>query len=332
MLMIMSSKTLLHTGTTFEGFKTDMAENLDETFTGHLDLIGTVRDGVATNEATLNEFETKMAEQETRMTDQETKMEEQETKTADLVDEKIAEQDRKTREMMDQFKAEMLGKFEAQEQKIAEQAGTIAGQAAKITEQAANIAEQAGKIAEQDRRTRDTIYQLKTEMHYKFEAQERKAGTIAGQEKKITEQAANIAEQAAKIAEQDEVIARQNEKVVKQEEAIIKLTEDIERIADHVSFEEVLLLTGGSLGNSRGLLSSTEVYPRTSGCSPPSLPSEMAGHQTFSTGGPNKMVALCGGFDGARSRASCLVLDPVNQRWEEGKMGDLTRTRYLGAA
>ena len=249
-------------------------------------------------------------------------MEEQETKTADLVDEKIAEQDRKIREMIDQFKTEMLGKFEAQEQKIAEQAGTIAGQAAKITEQVANIAEQAGKIAEQDRRTRDTIYQLKTEMHYKFEAQERK----------IAKQAANIAEQAAKIAEQDELIARQNEKVVKQEQAIIKQTEDIERIADHVSFEEVLLLTGGSLGNRRGLLSSTEVYPRTSGCSPPSLPSEMAGHQTFSTGGPNKMVALCGGFDGARSRASCLVLDPVNQRWEEGKMGDLTRTRYLGAA
>ena len=40
---------------------------------------------------------------------------------------------------------------------------------------------------------------------------------------------------------------------------------------------------------------------------------------------------VCGGYDGAE-HASCLVLDPVNQCWDEDRMGDMTVSeRYLSA-
>ena len=43
------------------------------------------------------------------------------------------------------------------------------------------------------------------------------------------------------------------------------------------------------------------------------------------------MVATCGGYSTSGYTASCLVLDPINQRWDESRMGDLTMERYNGA-
>ena len=48
------------------------------------------------------------------------------------------------------------------------------------------------------------------------------------------------------------------------------------------------------------------------------------------TSDPTPLVATCGGST-TGSTASCLVLDPVNQRWDESRMGNLTRQRHEGA-
>ena len=44
-------------------------------------------------------------------------------------------------------------------------------------------------------------------------------------------------------------------------------------------------------------------------------------------------VATCGGYIRGRGvTASCLVLDQINQRWDESKMGNLTMERNGGVA
>jgi len=91
------------------------------------------------------------------------------------------------------------------------------------------------------------------------------------------------------------------------------------------SEDSLLFITGGFDGNSR--LSSTEIYPRSSNCSPPSLPVGRSGHTTFMTSEPGALIATCGGV----YTASCLVLDQVNQRWEESRMGNLTMWRKYAA-
>ena len=93
--------------------------------------------------------------------------------------------------------------------------------------------------------------------------------------------------------------------------------------------EESLLLTTGGLADS-SLLTSVEIFPGTniSGCSPPPLPAGRDGHTTFLTSEPNPVIATCGGVGGG---ASCLVLDKINQRWDESRMGNLTMPREASA-
>ena len=101
----------------------------------------------------------------------------------------------------------------------------------------------------------------------------------------------------------------------------------------------LLIITGGYRGH--GYLSETEVYPKsTSGCSPPPLPLARSGHTTFVTSQPSALVAACGGCTNGGTTiggnmgtfTSCLLLDPINQRWDENRMGNLTMVRIDAAA
>ena len=85
---------------------------------------------------------------------------------------------------------------------------------------------------------------------------------------------------------------------------------------------------------------STEIYPSTMGCSPPNLPTGRYGHTTFVTAEPTALVATCGGLNTqgnitasprGNDTASCLVFDPINQRWDKSRMGNLTMPRAGGA-
>ena len=89
----------------------------------------------------------------------------------------------------------------------------------------------------------------------------------------------------------------------------------------------MLLLTGGHDGNS--FVSTTEVFPATSGCSPPSLPGKRADHTTFLTAEDQPMIATCGGVGGL---SSCLVLNTSTGQWEENRMGPLLQKRWSHAA
>ena len=81
------------------------------------------------------------------------------------------------------------------------------------------------------------------------------------------------------------------------------------------------------------ILSEPEIYPATNDteCSLPSFPSGRWFHATFFTSGPSPLVATCGGIEEGKSKteptASCFVLDLINQRWDEGKMGNMTTAR-----
>ena len=96
--------------------------------------------------------------------------------------------------------------------------------------------------------------------------------------------------------------------------------------------ESVLVLTGGS-ALKWGAGSKVEVYPKTQGCSLPPLPSPRYGHKTFVTSGPMPLVATCGGVitTSGGTTNSCLVLDAVNQRWDDSRMGNLRKDRWYGA-
>ena len=48
------------------------------------------------------------------------------------------------------------------------------------------------------------------------------------------------------------------------------------------------------------------------------------------TSDPVPLVATCGGTFGG-DRTTCLVLDTINQRWDESKMGSLSMPRINGA-
>ena len=74
-----------------------------------------------------------------------------------------------------------------------------------------------------------------------------------------------------------------------------------------------------------------EVYPSTSTCSPPALPVGRVNHATFLTSGPDPVIAICGGGPVGDPTASCLVLDKSNERWDESRMGNLTRPRTKSA-
>ena len=105
--------------------------------------------------------------------------------------------------------------------------------------------------------------------------------------------------------------------------------------------DNLLFITGGYNGSqqlqsfnshsTRQRLSTTEIYPRSSDCSPPSLPVGRTGHTTFVTSEPTALVAACGRYTYGYSEF-CLVLDPINQRWDESRMGSLTMPRNAAAA
>jgi len=89
------------------------------------------------------------------------------------------------------------------------------------------------------------------------------------------------------------------------------------------------MITGAFDGYRR--LSSTEIYPAISGCSPPALPSAISGHTTFVTTGPSPKVVTCGGSIAGRYTASCHVLDLDNQLWDGNMIGQLPQTRVVHA-
>jgi uncharacterized coiled-coil protein SlyX len=157
---------------------------------------------------------------------------------------------------------------------------------------------------------------------------------IAELEKKIAEQDENMAEMARNVKLIQSVVAANHPGSKALLEGTLSTTPTTPQ-------DNLLLMTGGYNGNSR--LSSTETYPSTSACSPPSLPLARAGHTTFVTAEPTSLVATCGGVTGETAScatcgggggrtASCLVLDPINQRWDESRMGSLTMERVYGAA
>jgi len=154
------------------------------------------------------------------------------------------------------------------------------------------------------------------------------------QELMISRQSETILRLEETIAERNETIEWQNGTIQWQNGTILKLYKTIEELNEMIqdsgpSCEAeagLLLITGGS-----GSLSSVEVYPSTSGCSPPDLPAGRNRHTTFLTAGPNPAIATCGGVVGRDGTASCLVLDKSNHRWDESRMGDLTMPRDLAA-
>ena len=81
------------------------------------------------------------------------------------------------------------------------------------------------------------------------------------------------------------------------------------------------------------ILLEPEIYPATNDteCSLPSFPAGRWFHATFLTSGPSPLVATCGGIEEGKSKteptASCFVLDLINQRWDEGRMGNMTTAR-----
>jgi len=196
---------------------------------------------------------------------------------------------------------------------------------------------------------------FKTEMLRKFQEQEQKSA----------EQEERILTQEEKNVEQDVKIGRQSETISQLEETIAEQNQMIQMIAKHLDFgnflqgfktgaspgkpldptttatttktttigtlleDSLLFITGGDKGYS--FLSSTEVYPSTSGCSPPPLPSGRNAHTTFVTSEPSPLVATCGGYVGSYT-TSCLVLDPINQHWDESRMGNLAMVRHYSAA
>jgi len=99
------------------------------------------------------------------------------------------------------------------------------------------------------------------------------------------------------------------------------------------SQRNVLLITGG--GAAGGDKTSLDVYPPSSGCSLPPLPYNLYGHVMFLTSDPIPMVAVCGGGTYRSSGhgegyKSCLVLDLINQRWDDSRMGSLSVPRVYG--
>jgi len=192
-------------------------------------------------------------------------------------------------------------------------------------------------VSEQEERIKELLDNFKTEMMERFQEQEERIGR---QEEKN-------AEQDLKISKQNETILKLKDTLAEQKKTIEDQNETIQKIATYPALRDLLhasrtpspppqdnllFITGGHKGPSR--ISATETYPRSSNCSPPSLPLDRSLLTTFVTSEPSAVVATCGGSisNDGRPTASCLVLDPVNKRWDETRMGNLTKGRYEGAA
>ena len=190
-------------------------------------------------------------------------------------------------------------------------------------------------ISEQEERMKELLDNFKTEMMERFQEEEERIGR---QEEKNAEQDLEIARQSETILKLKEALAEQKKTTEDQNETIQTIStypalRDLLRTPSPPPQDTLLFITGGYNGKR---LSSTEIYPRSSECSPPSLPLGRSSPTTFVTSEPNALVATCGGStmeDYIESNTpSCLVLDPINQRWDESRMGSLTTGRVYGAA
>ena len=100
--------------------------------------------------------------------------------------------------------------------------------------------------------------------------------------------------------------------------------------APSVSEDTIVFLTGGyDDGDS---LSSSELFPSTSDCNPPSLPEGRSSPTIFTTAEPKPRVVVCGGYDRSRSLASCLVLDKETETWDGSRLGSLPQPRHQHTA
>jgi len=159
---------------------------------------------------------------------------------------------------------------------------------------------------------------------------ERFERSISEQEERVKELLDNFkAEMLGKFQEQDRRIAAQQKTIEEQNETIQMILTHLDLLQDSgpssEAEESLLLITG---------LSSVEVFPSTSSCSPPDLPAARTAHTTFLTSGSNPVIGTCGGIVGGgfdpTATASCLVLDKSNHRWRM-EMGDLTMPRRQAA-
>merc|ERR1712010_75102 len=108
---------------------------------------------------------------------------------------------------------------------------------------------------------------------------ERFERSISEQEERVKELLDNFkAEMLGKFQEQDRRIAAQQKTIEEQNETIQMIVTHLDLLQDSGSSSEaeesLLLLTG---------LSSVEVFPSTSSCSPPDLPAARTAHTTFLT-------------------------------------------------
>jgi hypothetical protein len=156
-------------------------------------------------------------------------------------------------------------------------------------------------------------------------------GQNAEQDKKIAELEKKIVEQDKKMAEIARIVELIQSVVMAKHPGSKALLEGTFSTTPTPPQDSLLLITGGYVG-FMNKLSSTETYPSISDCSPPSMPVGRSDHTTFVTSEPTSLVATCGGSTVYDYTASCLVLDPINQRWDESRMGSLTMERSGSAA
>ena len=156
---------------------------------------------------------------------------------------------------------------------------------------------------------------FKTEMMERFQEEEERIGR---QEEKNAEQDLEIARQSETILKLKEALAEQKKTTEDQNETIQTIStypalRDLLRTPSPPPQDTLLFIMGGYNGKR---LSSTETFPRSRDCSPPSLPLGRSSPTSFVTSEPNALVATCGGStmeDYIESNTpSCLVLDPIN--------------------
>merc|ERR1719447_1838684 len=134
-------------------------------------------------------------------------------------------------------------------------------------------------------------------------------------EEKMKEMQEEMKEMQEKLAAQEAIITEMNS-------AIPVSTQNTNPGTEIEAEDTHLLVTGRRHLGRRDYVSSAEVYPASTDCSPPSLPASRLHHTMFVTAKPTPLVATCGGIDGKFETASCLVLDPLNNRWDKDMMGD----------
>ena len=94
-----------------------------------------------------------------------------------------------------------------------------------------------------------------------------------------------------------------------------------------VSSEDTIVFMTHGYAKGPGFLPSNEIYPLYSGCSLPPPYGSWYAHALLKTQEPKPRIASCGGQDGGRYTASCLVFNQETQTWEKNIMSDLVRAR-----